>query len=149
MNRDRRSKFNVASNKDKRTYEGIVFDSTAEMEYYRDVIVPAMNAGEIIECERQKRYILQPGYKHDGKKILPIEYKADFVTTSKDNHVQVIDIKGCPDAVAKLKRKMFWYVYPEIDYVWIGYSKIDGGWTTYEEIKRGRKSRNKNKLSKE
>ena len=73
----------------------------------------------------------------------PIEYKADFFIIFKDGREQVIDIKGCPDAVAKMKRKMFWFVYPNIEYLWIGYSKLDGGWVTYETIQAGRKQRKK------
>lgn len=92
-----------------------------------------------------KKYILQPAFTRGGKKVQAIEYKADFYTVDKDGKETVIDIKGCPDNVAKLKRKMFWYIYPDLDYVWIGFSKIDGGWTTYEAIKTGRKQRKKKK----
>lgn len=141
----RQSKFNVGKSKDDRTYEGTVFDSAVEMKYYRDVIMPALNNGTIVRCEKQKRYILQPSFMHNGKKILPIEYKADFVVEYKNGNEQVIDIKGYANAVAKLKRKLFWYTFPDIEYVWIGYSGIDGGWVTYETIKNGRQQRKKNK----
>lgn len=141
----RATKYNVQKDAQDRTYEGIVFDSAVEMRYYRDVVVPKMHDGSIVHCERQKSYILQPAYKHNGKKVLPIEYKADFYIVEKSGKETVIDIKGCPDSVAKLKRKMFWYLYPDIDYVWLGYSKIDGGWTTYEEILKDRKQRRKEK----
>ena len=33
-----RSKFNVDKDKEKRTYNNIVFDSQLEMKYYRDVL---------------------------------------------------------------------------------------------------------------
>lgn len=143
-----RSKYNVGKKTYDRTYNGIVFDSAVEMKYYRDVILPAVDSGEIIHYEMQKKYILQPSFTRDGKKIQAIEYKADFYTVDKDGKETVIDIKGCPDNVAKLKRKMFWYIYPELDYVWLGFSKIDGGWTTYEAIKDGRKQRKKEKAQK-
>ena len=142
------SKFNVGKNKSDRTYNGIVFDSAIEMKYYVDVILPEMERGGIVECERQKKYILQPSYIRCGKKIQPIEYKADFYVVYANGTEQVIDIKGCADAVAKLKRKMFWFVYPDIDYVWLGYSRLDGGWTTYEAIQNGRKARRKLKKAK-
>lgn len=141
----RQSKFNVGKSKDDRTYEGTVFDSAVEMKYYRDVIMPALNNGEIVRCEKQKSYVLQPSFMHNGKKILPIEYKADFVVVYKNGNEQVVDIKGYANDVAKLKRKLFWYTYPDIEYVWIGYSGIDGGWVTYETIKDGRQQRKKNK----
>lgn len=35
-----RSKFNVDKDKEKRTYDNIVFDSQLEMKYYRDVLCP-------------------------------------------------------------------------------------------------------------
>ena len=144
-----RTKFNVSKGKDDRTYDGIVFDSAMEMKYYRDVVVPQMDAGDIIVCERQKKYILQPAYIHNGKKVQPIEYKADFYIKHQDGREIVIDIKGCPDNVALIKRKMFWYVYPDIEYVWMGFSRMDGGWVTYEIIKNGRKERRKLKTKKE
>lgn len=104
-----------------------------------------MRDGIIVKCERQKRYILQPAFTHCNKKVQPIEYKADFYTIDKDGNETTIDIKGCPDSVAKLKRKMFWYIYPNINYIWIGYSKSDGGWVAYESIISGRKQRKKMK----
>lgn len=136
-----RSKFNVGKDKTDRTYDGIIFDSVVEMKYYRDVILPKTQSGEITYFERQKRYELQPSYVYQGKKIRPIDYKADFYIEYKNGNIVVIDIKGCPDSVAKIKRKMFSYKYPTIDYQWVGYSKISGGWKTYEEIEAGRKQR--------
>ena len=139
----RASKFNVAKDKTDRIYNGIVFDSAIEMKYYRDVVIPGLESGEIVNCERQKVYILQEKFQHAGKTISAITYKADFVVQYKDGSLCVVDIKGCPDNVAKLKRKLFWFKYPDISYEWIGYSKLDGGWTTYEKIQAGRKERKK------
>lgn len=143
-----RTKYNVDKKTSERTYDNIVFDSAIEMKYYRDVILPRFKNKEIVHYEMQKKYILQPGFSSNGKKIKPIEYKADFYTIDKNGKETVIDIKGCPDNVAKLKRKMFWYIYPDIDYVWLGFSKIDGGWTTYETITAGRKQRRREKKQK-
>lgn len=59
-----------------------------------------------------------------------------------------------PDNVALLKRKLFWFKYPEIDYQWICYSKIDsqskddGGWVSYDTVKKGRTERKKQKKNK-
>jgi len=140
-----RTKFNVSLDKKNRTYNGIEFDSELEMRYYRDIVEPMLNSGEIINCERQKKFVLQPAFKRNGKTVLAIEYKADFVLTHADGREEVIDIKGFPDAQAILKRKMFWYAYPQLIYRWITFSLIDGGWVDFEIIKRGRKIRKRNK----
>lgn len=143
-----RSKFNVNGDKTNRTCDGIVFDSEMEMRYYRDVLIPAIEDGTVVGFERQKKYTLQHGFVHDGKKVLPIDYKADFTVKYADGREEVIDIKGCADAVALLKRKMFWHAYPDVNYIWIGYSKVDSGWNTYENIMLGRKQRRKLKEQK-
>ena len=77
--------------------------------------------------------------------ILAIKYVADYVLTYADDSIIVWDVKGQADATAKLKKKMFHYRYPEIDYRWIGYSKIDNGWQEYHIIEKARKERKKAK----
>ena len=136
------SKYNV-SDKSKRTYDGIVFDSALEMRYYRDVLLPKVESGEIVSYELQKPYELQPRFKHDGKTVLPIKYIADFFIVYSDGREEVIDTKGKPDSVALLKRKLFWYHYPTVNYKWICYSKIDGGWCDYDYVKSQRAKRKK------
>lgn len=143
------SKFNVSEDKNKRTYNSFVFDSAMEMKFYRDVVLPQVSNGNIIEYELQKPYILQEKFIKDGKTISAIKYVADFYLKYKSGDEQVIDIKGYPDSLALLKRKLFWYRYPDINYVWITYSKIDGGWCTYEEVKENRKRRKKEKENKQ
>lgn len=144
------SKFNVSKDKEKRTYNDIVFDSILEMKFYRDIILPQVGSGDIVSFELQKTYELQPKFIHDNKTVQPIKYVADFFIIRKDGHEEVIDTKGMPDSVAILKRKMFWYHFPNVDYKWICYSKIDsdgtdGGWVSYEKVKQGRKARKANK----
>lgn len=119
------------------------------MKYYRDVILPQVESGGIKSYELQKKYELQPRFTHDGKNVQPITYVADFFIKFSDGSEQVIDTKGMPDTTALLKRKMFWYVYPDTDYRWICYSKIDGGWCDYEYVKKQRAIRKKNKKIKE
>lgn len=144
-----KSKYNVDSNTDKRTYDGIIFDSIMEMKYYRDVLCPLLESGEVIAYELQKKYELQPGFMRNGKKVLPITYIADFWMKYQDGHEIVIDVKGCPDAKANMKRKMFWYRYPDIDYQWISYCKQDGGWIDYQILKKNRSERKRRKHEKE
>ena len=131
------------SDKSKRTYDGIVFDSALEMRYYRAVLLPKVESGEIVSYELQKPYELQPRFKHDGKTVLPIKYIADFFIVYSDGREEVIDTKGKPDSVALLKRKLFWYHYPTVNYKWICYSKIDGGWCDYDYVKSQRAKRKK------
>ena len=143
-----RSKYNVDRDKEQRTYDSIVFDSVMEMEYYRDVILPLSRSGEITHYELQKKYVLQPKFKHDGKLIRPIIYVADFYIEYADGRVEVIDTKGFPDSVAKIKKKMFLYQYPNLNYRWITLVKKYGGWNDYDEVVRLRKEAKKNKQSK-
>ena len=142
-----RSKFNVDKDKSKRTHNGIVFDSVLEMKYYRDVLCPAVESGDVVSYELQKPYELQPKFRHDEKSVQSIKYVADFFIVYKDGHEEVIDTKGCPDSVALLKRKLFWYKFPEVDYKWVTWVKKFGGWIEYEEYKRLKCEEKKNKVS--
>ena len=74
---------------------------------------------------------------------------ADFVITYANGDILVIDTKGMPDSIAKLKKKLMDYCYPNLNYIWVGYSKQDGGWLEYGELEKKRKERKKNKLKKE
>lgn len=142
------SKFHVDisdKGKEKRTYKGITYDSLTEMKFYRDYVEPKIQSGEIISCEQQIKYELQPSFKHEGKTILAVNYIADFVLSFSNGNEIIYDVKGSPDNIALLKRKLFWYKYPELDYRWICLSQIDGGWVEYELVKQGRKERKKNK----
>ena len=140
-----RSKYNVDKETAKRTYNNIVFDSVLEMKYYRDVILPNVESGLIKYYELQKEYELQPKFTHNGKTVLPIKYVADFYIEYTDGHKEVIDTKGLPDSVALLKRKMYWYHYPDVDYKWITYVKKYGGWLDYDTVKKLRSQEKKNK----
>lgn len=140
-----RTKFNVSKDTSTRTYNDVVFDSVLEMKYYRDVLCPLEKSGDVVEIEMQKPYELQPKFIHDNKLVRPINYVADFFVKYKDGHEEVIDTKGYPDQKALVKRKMFWYHYPDITYKWVCYSKIDGGWCDYEYVKKRRAERQRNK----
>lgn len=145
-----RTKFNVDKDKEKRTFDDIVFDSQMEMHYYRDVILPLSRSGKIKHFELQKKYILQPKFNNGTKNVQPIVYVADFYIEYSDGTIEVIDTKGCPDSVAKIKRKMFWYIYPDITYKWICYSPMygseeNGYWCDFEYVQEQRNKRKKEK----
>lgn len=144
-----RSKYNVDSNVNTRTYDGITFDSEMEMRFYRDFCIPKLEDGSLTQVELQVPYELQSKFRRNGLLVRAIEYVADFVLTYDDGHIQVVDIKGMPDTTAKLKRKLFWYKYPEIDYVWMTYSRIDGGWCEYDTVQKNRRDRKKSKKEKQ
>lgn len=146
---DIKTKFNVDRDTEKRTFEGVVYDSKLEMRFFRDWILPKMESGEIKECDRQVKFELQEKFIHDGKSVKSIDYIADFVVTYSNGHVTVFDTKGMPDTTAIIKRKLFWHKYPDIDYQWISYSKQDGGWISYDELKKKRNERKKAKKLKE
>jgi len=139
-----RSKFNVDKDISGRTCNGITFDSAVEMRYYAEVILPGVADGTIKHYELQKTYELQPKFEHNGTTVRAITYVADFYVEYAD-HIEIIDIKGFPDSVAKLKRKMFWFMYPELDYKWLTYVKKYGGWIEYEDRQRLKKAEKKNK----
>ena len=140
-----RTKFNVDKDKSKRTYNGIIFDSVLEMKYYRDVICPKVESGDITDVKLQVKYELQPKFIHDNKTVQAINYVADFVVTYSNGLVEVLDTKGYPDSTALLKRKLFWYHYPNVDYKWITWVKKFGGWIEYEEYKRLKREEKKSK----
>ena len=137
-----RSKYNVSQDKLRRTFDGVVFDSELEMKYYRDVIYPKLNSGEIISCEFQKKYELQPSFKHYGTTVRQITYIADFYIVYADGSREVIDVKGMKTPEAQIKRKMMWYVYPDINFKWIAYINKSLGWVEYDEAQRIKRKRN-------
>lgn len=131
-----RTKFGAEKDPVKRTADGIVFGSKLEMRYYLEVVKPGYTSGGIRHFEVQKPFELQPKYRHGGKAVRSIVYLADFYIEYADGRVAVIDTKGHPDSVALMKRKMFWYKYPDIDYRWITYCAKTGGWVDFDQAKK-------------
>lgn len=138
-----RTKYNVDSNTLKRTYNGIVFDSIIEMNYYRDVCIPMLESGQLTDVGLQIPFELQEKFIHDGLTVRPITYVADFVLCFADGHEEVVDVKGMADSTAILKRKLFWHKYPDRIYKWISYVKKYGGWIDYDELRRKRRENRK------
>lgn len=150
----KRSKYNVSRSAQGRTFEGVEYDSAVEMRYYRDFVRPRLEDGSIVACESQVPFVLQEKFTrvdHNGKPVVvrPIVYVADYVLTWSDGRKQVIDIKGCANPEALMKRKMFWRHYPELPFLWISWSKVDGGWVEYEDLKKARAARRKAKANRD
>lgn len=148
----KRSKYGVdqtKKGKEKRTYNGVTYDSLAELQFLQEYIEKKMVSGEIIKWERQVKFTLQEGFVYKGKKILPITYIADYIIYWNNNTRTIVDVKGNPDQVSKLKKKLFQYKYPNEDYVWmcrsIKYCEDGSNWLLYEDLEHKRKEDKKRK----
>lgn len=121
---------------------GIVFDSKLEGEYYL-YLKKQQKEGKIKIFARQPTFMLQGGYKKDGKNIRPINYKADFKIYHLDGSEEIIDIKGYETPEFKIKRKIFEHKYPLIKLTLIKYVKKYGGWINTDEWERLKKAEKK------
>ena len=100
--------------RNKKTQIGMyVFDSIAESKRYKELAL-LEKAGQIKGLELQPKFLLQEGFKKNGKTYRKIEYIADFMYI-ENGKVIIEDVKGIETDVFKLKRKMFEYKYPEFE----------------------------------
>lgn len=122
-------------------YDGHIFDSIVERDYY----IYLKYNGLIEHIELQPRYELIPAFKKQRK----MEYIADFEVTYIDGTVEVIDIKGMATETAKVKAKLFRYLYQDKSLIWICRApkyyqeEHDTEWIEYEELKKVRRQRKK------
>lgn len=118
-------------------YKGVVFDSKVECDYYQYLERNLGNEYDYIEL--QPRYELIPKMNNQRK----TEYIADFALFKDDVLVEVIDVKGMPTEVAKLKAKIFRDKYPNIKLTWIckapKYTGLE--WIEYDELIKVRRKR--------
>ena len=123
-------------------YKGHVFDSKVECEYYQ-FLESKMNGVNYDRIEIQPRYELIPKTDKQRK----TEYIADFALYLDDELIEVIDVKGMPTETAKLKAKMFRYLYRDVKLTWIckapKYTGLE--WITHEELVKARRQRKKEK----
>lgn len=131
--------------KKKRTYKGTTYDSLTELKFLQEFIEPKLESGEILSYERQVEYVLQDKFKYKDKTILPIKYRSDFNVVWSDGTLQVFDVKGNPDSMSLLKRKMMWAKYPETNLTFICRNLKYGGWVEYDVLKKLRREAKKNK----
>ncbi|UBH21593.1 DUF1064 domain-containing protein [Macrococcus armenti] len=122
-------------------YDGHIFDSIVERDYY-----VYLKRNTLIEhIELQPRYELIPAFKKQRK----MEYIADFEVTYTDGTVEVIDIKGMATETAKVKAKLFRYLYQDKTLIWICRApkyyqqEHNTEWIDYEELKKVRRKRKK------
>lgn len=128
------------------TGEPILFDSKLEKKYYEEVIIPGLKDGTIKKVELQKKYQLQPSFKHEGKTIRSIDYISDFTITYADGSVLVVDTKGRATADAQIKRKLMHYVYPDLHFVWMAHT-VATGWIEYDALQKIRREKRKVKAN--
>jgi hypothetical protein len=129
-------------NSKKVEYKGVVFDSKIECDFYQHL---ERNLGnEYDHIELQPRYELIPKFDNQRK----TEYIADFALWKDNKLLEVIDVKGMPTEVAKLKAKIFRYQNREVPLTWICKAPKYTGqeWITYEELTKARRKRKKEKM---
>ena len=151
----KRSKYKVdvsASAKKKRTIhdehtgKDITFASGIEKRYYDEVVLPGFLSGEIIDYDLQKRYTLLPSFhKSNGELVRSITYVADYVLRFADGHEEIKDTKGAGylvDPLAKIKRKLFYYMFPDLNFEWITWTKATG-WVNWDEFMKNKRNKRK------
>ena len=90
-----------------------LFESIAESKRYKELAL-LLKAGKIKNLKLQPRFLLQDGFKKNGKTYRKIEYIADFMY-EENGKVVVEDVKGKETEVFKLKRKLFEHEYPDLE----------------------------------
>ena len=92
--------------------DGYVFDSVLEAKRYRQLVL--LERAKIIKnLQLQVPFLLQAGFRKNGKTYQKIEYIADFVYEENEKTV-VEDTKGVKTEVFKIKQKLFEYKYPNL-----------------------------------
>ena len=99
----------------KSMFNGIVFDSKAEANRYRELYL-LESAGEIEDLILQPEYELIPAFTKNGKRYRKIMYIADFQYRKGDD-IFVEDVKGYKTEVYKIKKKLFEYKYPNLELI--------------------------------
>lgn len=93
--------------------DNIKFESNLEAERYRQLKL-LQRAKQISNLRLQVPFLLQEGFKKNGKTHRKIEYIADFVYEENGQTV-VEDTKGIKTETFKIKQKLFEYKYPDLN----------------------------------
>lgn len=100
-------------NNRKAKINNITFDSQKEATRYLE-LKKLEELGYIKNLKLQPKFLLQEGYRKNGKKIREVNYIADFMYYDCESGEEVIeDVKGIKTDVYKLKKKLFEYKYKE------------------------------------
>lgn len=90
-----------------------VFDSVRESQRYKELKL-LQRAKQISNLRLQVPFLLQEGFKKNGKTYREINYIADFVYEENGQTV-VEDTKGMKTETFKIKQKLFEYKYPDLN----------------------------------
>ena len=90
-----------------------IFDSIQESRRYKELKL-LLRAGQIKDLELQPHFLLQEGFKKNGKTYRKIEYIADFKYIENGKTI-VEDVKGLQTDVFKIKHKLFEKKYPDLE----------------------------------
>lgn len=93
--------------------DNIKFDSILEANRYQELKL-LQKAKQISNLRLQVPFLLQEGFKKNGKTHRKIEYIADFVYEENGQTI-VEDTKGMKTETFKIKQKLFEYKYPELN----------------------------------
>jgi hypothetical protein len=92
---------------------GIKFDSLKEAKRYI-VLKMKLLTGEITYLKLQPEFVLQEGFRKDGKWHRAIKYRADFRYRTVAGETVIEDTKGYRTEVFNIKQKLFESRYPEL-----------------------------------
>mgnify|MGYP001744399526 FL=1 len=96
----------------KTVIDGIKFDSKKEAKRYI-ALRELEKQGNIEKLMLQPRFLLQEGFRKNGKAYRKIEYVADFMY-EQDGKLIIEDVKGIKTDVYKLKQKLFEKRYQDL-----------------------------------
>ena len=100
-------------------YDNINFDSTIEKNYYIK-LRRLQREGKIKGFEvHVKVQLFEEGKDFRNKKILEILHYPDFKIYLNDGTYVLVDVKGNPEPIAILKRKIFMLKNPDVRYFFI------------------------------
>lgn len=96
--------------------DGYTFDSLAELQCYRDLRL-IENNGDISNLIIHPRFILQEPFTYNSARERAIAYEADFSYYDRDGKKIVEDVKGFKTKEYQIKRKLFLFKYPNVNFV--------------------------------
>lgn len=96
--------------------DGYKFDSLAECRRYQDLRIMERN-GDISNLVVHPRFILQEPFTHNHIRERAIAYEADFSYYEKEGRKIIEDVKGFKTKEYQVKRKLFLFKYPDVNFV--------------------------------